>query len=117
MRTRGGSALVVAATAGFPEPKRVAVRAEDILLAARRPELVSAQNILAGVVAQLQPAGGQVLIGVGVGAGERWIAKVTQRAVAQLGLAPGMAVWLVVKAHAIVPTPEATEEERRGERG
>jgi molybdate transport system ATP-binding protein len=124
MKTRSGCTLVVAALPGFPEPSHVAVRAEDILLAARRPELVSAQNILAGSVAQLEATGGQVLVGVDVdtgvhsgadsgGATERWVAKVTQRAVAQLGLAPGMRVWLVVKAHAIVPSIEGAGEGAR----
>ena len=99
--TSGGNTLVMTHVAGFPPPARVAVRAEDILLAARRPELVSAQNVFPATLKRLAPIGEQVLVELAA-ASDRWIAKVTRRAVDQLRLAPGIEVWLLIKAHAIV---------------
>jgi molybdate transport system ATP-binding protein len=99
--TSGGNALVMTRVAGFPPPRRVAVRAEDVLLAAARPELVSAQNVFPATLKRLAPIGEQVLVELAA-AGDRWIVKVTRRAVEQLRLAPGLEVWLLIKAHAIV---------------
>ena len=100
LRTARGCRLVMAATPGFPPPARVAVRAEDILLAVDAPGRISAQNVLAGRVAALQPLGAHVLVRIEAG-GEVWVAKVTGRAAAALGLAPGATVHLVIKAHAV----------------
>lgn len=102
VRTAGGAELEMAAVAGFPAPRRVAVRAEEVLLATRPPEGLSAQNVLAGVLEALEPREGQVLARVRSG-GERWAARVTARAADRLGLAPGAPVYLVIKAHAILP--------------
>ena len=100
MRTTHGCRLVMAVTPGFPTPSRVAVRAEDILLAVDAPGRISAQNVLSGRVAELQPLGGHVLVRIEAG-GEAWVAKVTGRAAASLGLRPGVPVHLVIKAHAV----------------
>src|SRR5262245_2060513 len=100
LRTARGCRLVMAATPGFPPPSRVAVRAEDILLAVDPPGRISAQNVLAGRVAALQPLGAHVLVRIEAG-GELWVAKVTGRAAAGLGLAAGATVHLVIKAHAV----------------
>jgi molybdate transport system ATP-binding protein len=102
LRTSGGCPLEMAALPGLPEPARAAIRAEDILLAAGAPGALSAQNVLEGRVASLDPAGVQVAVAVD-SHGERWTARVTARAVERLGLAPGAAVHLVVKAHAVRP--------------
>ena len=102
VRTPAGLELEMAALAGFPAPRRVAVRAEEVLLATRPPEGLSAQNVLAGVLEALEPHEGQVLARVRSG-GERWTARVTARAAERLGLAPGGPVYLVIKAHAILP--------------
>jgi molybdate transport system ATP-binding protein len=100
LRTARGCPLVMAATPGFAPPARVAVRAEDILLAVDPPGRVSAQNVLAGRVAALEPLGAHVLVRIEAG-GETWTAKVTGRAAAALGLAAGASVHLVIKAHAV----------------
>jgi molybdate transport system ATP-binding protein len=100
LRTPRGCRLVMAVTPGFPPPSRVAVRAEDILLAVDPPGRISAQNVLAGRVATLQPLGAHVLVRIEAG-GEAWVAKVTGRAAVALGLQPGAAVHLVIKAHAV----------------
>jgi molybdate transport system ATP-binding protein len=101
VETRGGTRLVMTRVAGFPEPTRVAVRAEDILVAMQQPELVSAQNVFRATVKRLSPIGEQVLVELAA-CSDRWTVKVTRRAVDQLGLVPGAEAWLLIKAHAIV---------------
>jgi molybdate transport system ATP-binding protein len=102
LRTAGGCELQMAAVAGFPEPARVAVRSEDIMLAAERPGLVSAQNVLPGRVTELQSLGEHVYVRIAAG-GEHFVAKVTTRAVQSLSLAPGRELHLLIKAHAVHP--------------
>jgi molybdate transport system ATP-binding protein len=101
LATPGGCELEMAAPAdGGPPPARVAVRAEDVLLAAEAPRAVSAQNVLQGAIAALEPLGEQVVVRVTV-ADERWTARLTRRAVERLELRVGTTVWLLVKAHAV----------------
>jgi molybdate transport system ATP-binding protein len=98
--TSRGCPLEMAIVVGFPAPARVAIRAEDILLAAERPASVSAQNVLEGQVTAIEPLGDHAHVAVDA-AGERWTARVTQRAVDALDLQAGKPVHLVVKAHAV----------------
>src|SRR6185436_5050888 len=84
LETPGGTRLTMADVAGTPPPRRIAVRAEDLLLAAEPPGRISAQNVLAGTVVALVPAGAQLLVDVAC-AGERFSAKLTRRAVERLG--------------------------------
>jgi molybdate transport system ATP-binding protein len=79
------------------EAVRVAVRAGDILLATERPRALSARNILQGVVETMEERG--TLVVVRVNAGVNFTVHVTPGAVRTLQLAPGLAVWLVVKTH------------------
>ncbi len=102
LRTARGCRLEMAVVVGFPEPQRVAIRAEDILLAAVRPERISAQNLIAGEVTALDVLGEHVYVRI-AGGGEAWVAKVTARAAASIELAPGRSVHLVIKAHAVHP--------------
>ncbi|MGQ0554166.1 MAG: molybdenum ABC transporter ATP-binding protein [Planctomycetota bacterium] len=100
--TRGGCSLELALRPGAPQPRRVAIRAEDILLAVAEPVGLSAQNILTGRVTALAPLGPSVELRVAI-ADESWVARLTPRAVAALGLREGAAVRLIVKAHAVHP--------------
>ena len=43
-RTDAGLALQLALAPGFPDPTRIAIRAEDVLLAVDEPGGISAQN-------------------------------------------------------------------------
>ncbi len=106
LETTLGARLEMAAVAGFPAPSRVAVRAEDILLAASEPGLVSAQNVLAAEVASIESLGDHVYVRL-QSAHDPWVAKVTSRAVAKLGLAPGKRAWMLIKAHAVHAFGEA----------
>jgi len=101
--TRNGCEIEMASVPSSPDPVRVALRSEDIVLAAGPPGLVSTQNVLPGAVESVELVGPQCLVTVRAG-GEAFVAKVTARAARSLGLAPGKAVTLLVKAHAIVPS-------------
>jgi molybdate transport system ATP-binding protein len=102
LSTAGGCDLEMALVKGFPEPERIAVRAEDIMLAMVAPERISAQNVIAGAIVALETLGEHVYVRIAVG-DEAFVSKVTTRAVESLDLAPGRAVHLLIKAHAVHP--------------
>lgn len=77
---------------------RLRILAQDVMLATRRPEGISALNILPAVVESLRIGDGPgALIRLTVG-GDILLARITRRSVAALGLAPGTAVFAVLKA-------------------
>jgi molybdate transport system ATP-binding protein len=76
---------------------RVAIRAGDILLATRKPEGLSARNILAGVIDSLEINGPTVICRVNAGA--MFLVHITRGAQRALELAAGHSVWLVIKTH------------------
>ena len=75
----------------------IALRAGDILLATRRPEGLSARNILAGTMVSLETNSTTVVCRVD--AGTMFIVHVTPGAARSLELAAGRPVWLVIKTH------------------
>ncbi|SRR5581483_5066273 len=92
----GGAELFVPFTAGAPQSAlHVGVSADDILLATRRPEGISAGNILPGMVTAIDLVDDQAL--VRVEAGGEFCARVTAGAVSRLSLAAGAPVFLVIK--------------------
>ena len=94
----GGTLTVTNVDALIGERVRVRIRARDVSIALRRPEAISIQNIFAGTVREVSPErSGEVDVAMAVG-GVLLRARVTQRAVDQLGLAPGLAVHALVKA-------------------
>jgi molybdate transport system ATP-binding protein len=76
---------------------RVAVRAGDVLLSTARPEKISARNILPGRVRALEKLGHRVEARIDCGAEFR--VDLTTAACAELELAPGREVWLVLKTY------------------
>jgi molybdate transport system ATP-binding protein len=100
--TRGGCRLEMAAIPGFRPSGRVAIRSEDVMLATEMPRGISAQNVIEAAIERIEPLGGHVHV-VARARGESFRAKVTERARAALGLAPGGRVFLLIKAHAIHP--------------
>ncbi|HEX8872393.1 MAG TPA: molybdenum ABC transporter ATP-binding protein [Candidatus Acidoferrum sp.] len=76
---------------------QVAIRAGDILLASEAPHALSARNILRGTLESLESRG--TLVVAAVNAGARFTVHLTPGAVRHLQLAPGAAVWLVIKTH------------------
>jgi len=100
--TPGGCELECAVVAGFPDPTRVAIRSEEIVLATGAVGPVSTRNVLRGAVVTVEPLGDHALVRVEA-EGETFVAKVTARAVASLALARGAPATLLVKAHAVLP--------------
>ena len=93
-----GSLLVPDLVATVGAQVRVRILARDVMLATRRPEGISALNILPAHVGEICPDGHSGAL-VSLLAGEdRLLARVTARSVAQLGLVPGMPVFAVLKA-------------------
>jgi molybdate transport system ATP-binding protein len=77
------------------------LRADHVLLAACRPEAISARNILEGrITALTHEDDGSVLVGLETGAGSL-LARVTADAARELELAPEKSAWALIKAHAV----------------
>jgi molybdate transport system ATP-binding protein len=80
---------------------RLRVRARDVMVALSPPADISALNILPGRIAELRPGGAgatDVLIDC---TGDKLVARLTDISAARLKLAPGLAVYVIVKAVAL----------------
>lgn len=76
------------------------IRAQDVMLSLDPPGRVSALNVLAATVMRLEPDGPHVMVHLRAGQAEL-LARVTARSAHGLGLAPGVALWAVVKSVAL----------------
>jgi molybdate transport system ATP-binding protein len=80
----------------------VAVRAEDVIVARRSPEGLSARNLYEVRIAALSRSGADVTLRCQPpGAAPEWIVRITPAAVTSLGLQPGETVFLAVKSHSV----------------
>ena len=79
---------------------RLFVLARDVMLALDAPQRISARNVLQGQVVALDAQDGRVLVRV-ENDGAILLAALTPDAVEDLGLAPGMTVFAVVKSVAV----------------
>jgi molybdate transport system ATP-binding protein len=102
---------------------RVRIRARDVMIAIEPPEGLSALNVLPGTVVEIGRADGPIVEMRLDCAGEALVARLTRRSVETLGLAPGRAVYAVIKSiafdhHAFAgsapPSPGADAETREG---
>jgi molybdate transport system ATP-binding protein len=75
----------------------VSVRSDDVLIATERPAGLSARNVLPARVLDVVDRDGEVLLRATLGPRERVSIQLTPAAVAELGLVPGRAVYLVIK--------------------
>lgn len=100
----GGARLLVPAIPHLAgRMVRLRVAATEVILSRRRPEGLSANNILAGTITAIRPgAGPGAIVSLDTPAGTL-LARVTQRSVGELGLEPGVSCFGVVKALAIAP--------------
>ena len=91
--------------AGLPVGKAVRIRilARDVSLATAEPRNTSIQNQLQGLIQSITPDAhpSQVMVVLKCGA-EEVLARVTRRAISELGLRVGMPVWAQVKSVALV---------------
>jgi molybdate transport system ATP-binding protein len=97
-----GGELVVPNVDALPgEPIRARIRARDISLAIVKPSGLSVQNILQGTVRAVSDEYGAIIdVEVQLGS-TRLVARVTRKAVDELGLAPGVPVFALIKAVSI----------------
>ncbi len=98
LQARAGTLTVPRLHCPVGEPVRVRLRARDIILSRGRPEGLSALNVLPGTVSSLGEGDGSsvdVLLDCG---GDSLVARVTRKSVEQLGLAPGLAVYAIIKS-------------------
>ncbi len=79
---------------------RVAIRADEILLARGAVEGLSARNVIAGAVDRVIPHGDEAEVLVKTGA-LTWAVSVVGTAVASLGLVPTAGVHLIIKARSV----------------
>ena len=80
----------------------VAVRAEDVIVARRAPEGLSARNLFEVRIATVARSGADVTLRCSPETSQptpEWIVRVTPSAAASLGLAAGQTVFLAVKSH------------------
>ena len=97
----GGVALIVPRSGLMPGVHAlVAVRSDDVLIATRRPEGLSARNVLPARVLDVSERGGEVLLRARLGACDKVSVQLTPGAVRELGLEPGRDVHLVIKTRA-----------------
>lgn len=98
LETRAGRVFVPASGLTAGRSVRLRIRARDVMLAADRPQGISALNILAGQVASVGAAhGAAVDVQVDCG-GALLVARITRRSAAQMNLAAGTPVFAVVKS-------------------
>ena len=76
------------------------VSPEDILLSTRPPDHISARNVLRGSVVSRQDGNGGTWVRVGAG-GLEWTVRLTRSAALELGIRPGLDVWLALKSHVL----------------
>ncbi|MEM6488569.1 MAG: molybdenum ABC transporter ATP-binding protein [Pseudomonadota bacterium] len=96
-----GPVLVPRVEAPAGATLRLRIRARDIILAQAPPQGISALNALPVTVTRVAASDG-AMVEVGLdAAGERLLARITQRSAAQMGLAPGLGCYAVVKAIAV----------------
>lgn len=94
-----GGTLFLPRASGEPEQVlRIRIEAKDVMIALDRPDGISALNILPGIVSDVRPGQGPgAMVQLDI-AGAPVLARVTQRSVAALGLAPGLACHAVIKS-------------------
>ncbi|MGM0576556.1 MAG: molybdenum ABC transporter ATP-binding protein [Myxococcota bacterium] len=95
----GDTALTLPPAGVAPgDRRRVGVRPEDVLLASRPLEGISARNRLEGEVVDVADVSGRLLVRLDVGQSLR--AEITREAARDLGLAVGRPAWAFVKTWA-----------------
>ena len=94
----GSETLVVPAISrAAGEKVRIRIDADDVMLALERPNAVSANNVLAAMVADIRADGTNADVQLSLG-GAHMIARITSRSVERLGLRPGTPVFALIKS-------------------
>lgn len=102
LQTAAGPFLLPQVAGAIGQPLRLRVHAQDVILAATRPEGLSALNTLPVTVAALTPEGaGGVVVSLLAPGDVPLMARITRRSSQALALAPGVQVHAVLKAVAV----------------
>lgn len=101
LETPGGPLFVAQEGLTPGQRLRVRIRAQDVMLSNRRPEGLSARNVLEARIVEISREQGPIAE-VSLACGEaRLLARVTKSALMELGLGPGARCWAVLKTVAI----------------
>jgi molybdate transport system ATP-binding protein len=102
LATAGGLCLVLPVAPEADEEISVALRAEDVLIAADPPGRISARNVLEARVSRCETRADEVFVHLALDpGGEQLVAKLTPTAAQKLELTAGRRVYALVKAQAI----------------
>ena len=91
------SVRVAAQGLAVGEPVRLQLLARDLILATHEPRGLSVRNHLPGRVVSVSPEGSADLVEIDID-GHRVASRITAAATRELKLAPGLPVWVLVKA-------------------
>lgn len=99
VRLESGQELFIPLVPGpLQRPLQIRVRGDDILVATKRPEGISAGNVLVGKIAQIKNIEGESILRVQ--SADTFNVRLTPSAIDRLRLEEGMEVFLVIKARA-----------------
>lgn len=96
VRLESGQELFIPYIAGpVSRSLQIGIRGDDILVATRYPEGISAGNVLKGTLRKIEVKDGQAILKIDAGAA--FYARLTPSAVEKLKLAEGLEVFLIIK--------------------
>ena len=96
VRLESGQELFVPySSAAADKTLQISISGEDILIGTKRPEGISAANVLPGTIVRIAMVGGQAIITVAAGA--EFYVRLTASAVARLSLVEQLPVFLIIK--------------------
>ncbi|HEY1632975.1 MAG TPA: molybdenum ABC transporter ATP-binding protein [Rhizomicrobium sp.] len=93
----GGELVVARLDRPIGHALRVRLRADDILLALEEPRAISANNVLPALVTKMTPQGARATVQLACGS-TKLVARITQSSAERLKLAPGTALFAIVKS-------------------
>jgi len=85
-------------------PVRVRIQAHDIILARKRPQEISALNVLDVRISDLRVGEGPGVVVQLEAGGDRLLARITRRSAEVLALEPGLACHAILKSVAVAPS-------------
>lgn len=100
LETPGGPIFLPGLHAATGARLRLRLPAQDVILSRARPEGLSALNILSTRILTLTEAEGSALVQLALG-DQKFLARLTRRSVAALGLEPGQEAYAILKTVAL----------------
>jgi molybdate transport system ATP-binding protein len=95
----GDAELLVEVDAHVGQRIQIQVLARDVIVATEAPRGLSVRNVVPARVVSVSPDTGRaVLVELDIGRTATLLARITERASAELALGPGMQVWALIKA-------------------